>query len=148
LSKFYPGGYFDAVIAFSVLEHLLMPWKVMIEMNRVMKQGAIGIFTTHQCWPLHDQPWDFWRFSEHSWNALLNKPLGFEILEIRMDEPAYIVAARCHPVTAFAEEPESFLSSAVIFRKVANTTLEWPVELADVTSTHYPAATTTLPSRP
>ena len=105
LSRSYPRDYFDGVMAFSVLEHLLMPWKVMIEINRVMKLGAIGIFTTHQCWPLHDRPWDFWRFSDDSWKALLNAPLGFEILETRMDEPAYVVAARCHAVTAFAEEP-------------------------------------------
>jgi hypothetical protein len=144
LSRSYPRDYFDGVMAFSVLEHLLMPWKAMIEINRVMKRGAIGIFTTHQCWPLHDQPWDFWRFSEDSWKALLNEPLGFEILETRMDEPAYIVAARCHAVTAFAEQPESFLASSVIFRKTGNTLLEWPVELEDIISTRYPAMTTNL----
>lgn len=144
LSQFYPANYFDGVMAFSVLEHLIMPWKVMIEINRVMKVGAIGIFSTHQCWPLHDQPWDFWRFSDQSWKALVNKPLGFEIVETRMEEPAYVVAARCHPVTDFAEVPESFLSSSVIFCKIGTTTLDWPVALQEITDTHYPTATTTL----
>jgi hypothetical protein len=146
LSRSYPSDYFDGVMAFSVLEHLMMPWKVMIEINRIMKVGAIGIFSTHQCWPLHDQPWDFWRFSDQSWTALVNKPLGFEIVETRMEEPAYVVAARCHPVTDFAEVAESFLSSSVIFRKIGHTNLEWPVDLEQITDTHYPTATTTLPN--
>lgn len=141
LSRSYPSNHFDSVTAFSVLEHLMMPWKVMIEINRVMKPGGIGFFTTHQTWPMHDQPWDFWRFSDESWKALINKPLGFEIVETRMDEPAYTVAAKCHAVTAFAEEPDGFLSSSVLFRKTGDTTLSWPVEPQDISNTHYPPTT-------
>ncbi|WP_426112271.1 class I SAM-dependent methyltransferase [Pseudomonas sp. DSP3-2-2] len=144
LSQSYPANHFDGVTAFSVFEHLMMPWKVMIEINRIMKPGGIGLFTTHQTWPMHDQPWDFWRFSDESWKALINKPLGFEIVETRLDEPAYTVAARCHPVTAFAEEPDGFLSSSVIFRKISETSLDWPVELKEISDTSYPSATTTL----
>jgi len=144
LSQSYPVNHFDGVTAFSVFEHLMMPWKVMIEINRIMKPGGIGLFTTHQTWPMHDQPWDFWRFSDESWKALINKPLGFEIIETRLDEPAYTVAARCHAVTAFAEEPDGFLSSSVIFRKISETSLDWPVELKEISDTSYPCATTTL----
>ena len=42
LSRHYPDAAFDAVMAFSVLEHLLMPWKLVIELNRVLKPGGIG----------------------------------------------------------------------------------------------------------
>ena len=140
LSRHYPAGCFDAVMAYSVLEHLLMPWKFVIELNRVLKPGAVGLFTTHQCWPLHDEPWDFWRFSDRAWTALLNPATGFEIIEARMGEPAFIVAARCHPATAFAETPAGALASFVLFRKVGGTTLEWPVELGAITRTSYPQA--------
>jgi SAM-dependent methyltransferase len=70
LSSLYPPHHFDAVMSYSVLEHLMMPWKFVIELNRVLKPGAIGLFTTHQCWPLHDEPWDFWRFSDTAWLGL------------------------------------------------------------------------------
>jgi len=139
LSTALSGAQFDAVMAFSVLEHLLMPWKFVIELNKVLMPGAIGIFTTHQCWPLHDAPWDFWRFSDRAWTALLNPATGFEIISAKMSEPAYVVAADCHPITNFAPVPLGFLASNVLFRKVGTTVLEWPVEMSAITKDFYPA---------
>ena len=112
-----------------------------IELNPVLKKGAIRGFTTHQCWPLHDDPWDFWRFSDKAWDGLLNASTGFSIEQAEMGEPAFIVAQRCHPVTNFDVAHKGFLSSSVIFKKIADTSLEWPVALADITSTTYPSAT-------
>ena len=138
LARHYQPAAFDAVMAFSVLEHLLMPWKFVIELNRVLKPGAVGLFTTHQCWPLHDEPWDFWRFSDTAWTGLLNAATGFEVIAARMGEPAYLVAQKCSPATAFAEHPGGALASFVFFRKIGETSLEWPVELSAITSTAYP----------
>jgi hypothetical protein len=138
LSLHYPAQSFDAVMAFSVLEHLLMPWKFIIELNRVLKIGAIGCFTTHQAWPLHDQPWDFWRFSDRAWTGLLNSGTGFEIIEAAMGEPCYFVARRCHPAVAFDDLSSGRLASYVLFRKTSETTLDWPVELSAITETNYP----------
>jgi SAM-dependent methyltransferase len=139
LSRLYPPASFDAVMAFSVLEHLLMPWKVVVELNRVLRPGAIGLFTTHQCWPLHEQPWDFWRFSDTSWQALLNPATGFEIVDAQMGERAHVVASKMHPATAFGGA-DAALASNVLFRKVGETDLAWPVELSDVIATSYPSA--------
>ena len=138
LSRHYKAEQFDAVMAFSALEHLLMPWKFVIELNRVLKPGAFGLFTTHQCWPIHDAPWDFWRFSDTAWTSLLNPATGFEIIAARLGEPAYVVAQRCSPTTAFAQHPDAYLASFVLFRKIGATTLAWPVELADIIDTGYP----------
>lgn len=145
LSSHYPRAHFDAVMAISVLEHLLMPWKVVIELNRVLKPGALGLFMTHQCWPLHDQPWDFLRFSDQAWKALLNPATGFEIVAAGMGEPACIVPLKCHPATAFGEAPGGYLASAVLFRKVGDTALDWPVSVSEVLDTAYPAGTTARP---
>lgn len=142
LSSFYPQEHFDAVMAISVIEHILMPWKLAIELNKVMKIGGIGFMFTHQCWPLHDQPWDFWRFSDEAWKALFNPATGFEIISAQMGEPAYIVAAKIHPATAFAETPAGFLASSVLFRKISETDLQWPVSVNKVLDTQYPDATT------
>lgn len=138
LSSIFPKEHFDAVMAFSVLEHLLMPWKFVVELNRILNIGAVGIFTTHQCWPLHDEPWDFWRFSDRAWDALLNKETGFEILEAKMGEPAFVVAQRCHAITNFGTQQGGFLASNVLFRKTSDTALVWPVRLQDVLATSYP----------
>ncbi|MBV8915440.1 MAG: methyltransferase domain-containing protein [Acetobacteraceae bacterium] len=138
ISRHYEPGRFDAVMAFSVLEHLLMPWKFVVELNRVLKLGGIGMFSTHQCWPIHDQPWDFWRFSDTAWIGLLNPATGFEIIAARTGEPAYVVAQRCSAATAFPEHPTGALISTVLFRKIGETALDWPVELGDILRTQYP----------
>lgn len=142
LSRLFPTNRFDAVAAFSVLEHLLMPWKFAVELNKVLRPGAIGFLATHQTWPMHDTPWDFWRFSDTAWTSLFNRMTGFEIVETALGEPAIVIAARCHAATNFGPPPAGFLASSVIFRKIGETTLDWPVEIEDVTGTHYPSATT------
>ena len=134
-------------MAFSVLEHLLMPWKVAIELNAVLNDGAIGLFTTHQCWPIHDAPWDFWRFSDRAWDGLFNKSTGFEIIETSMGEPAFIVAQRCHVVTNFGMQQAGWLASNVLFRKIGPTQLRWDVQVADVVASSYPAGEVAAPGR-
>lgn len=143
LSRLFPDQRFDAVTAFSVLEHLLMPWKFVVELNQVLNVGAIGLFATHQSWPLHDAPWDFWRFSDKAWTALFNRATGFEIIATAMGEPAYTVATFCHSVTDFQDQP-SYLASVVLFRKVSDTALTWPVEVDEITDSHYPTTTATV----
>lgn len=138
LSKSFPAETFDAVMSFSVLEHLLMPWKFVAELNRVLRVGAVGLFTTHQCWPVHDQPWDFWRYSDKAWDALLNKGTGFRIIEASMGEPAFVVAQRCHPATDFRMQ-SAYLASNVLFEKISHVELSWPVSLDDAIATSYPA---------
>jgi hypothetical protein len=139
LSRLFPNQSFDAVMAFSVLEHLLMPWKVIIEMNSIMKVGAIGLFTTHQCWPIHDAPWDFWRFSDRAWDGLLNQSTGFEIIERSMGEPAFVVAQRVHAVTNFGTQQGGWLASNVLFRKICAASVRWDVSVSEVVATAYPA---------
>lgn len=138
LSTAFPAGEFDAVMAYSVLEHLLMPWKFVLELNHVMAPGALGLFCTHQCWPLHDAPWDYWRFSDRAWAGLLNEATGFEIVAAAMGDPAHIVAANRRETTAFGWAPAGFLTSNVLFRKTGETALRWPVDLARIATDPYP----------
>jgi hypothetical protein len=121
----------DAVMSISVFEHLAMPWKVAIELNRVTAKGAIGFVQTHQMFPLHEQPWDFWRISADAWPALFNRVTGFRIIEAAMAEPGFMVPARWHPGVNFREKVGYALSS-VVFEKIAETKLRWDVKLKDV----------------
>lgn len=137
LSKLLPHGRFRAVWALAVLEHILMPWKLVIELNKVMELGGVGYFHTPQTWPLHDRPWDFWRFSSDAWTGLLNNRTGFEIIDAQMGEPAFVVANRWHPVVDFGQG--GCLASSVMFRKISDTTLTWDVDPADLLVKSYPA---------
>lgn len=88
LSSYFDAGSIDAIVSASVFEHLAMPWKAVLEMNRVLAPGGTVLTTTHQAWPLHEQPWDFWRYSDASWHALFNESTGFRLDQAAMGQPA------------------------------------------------------------
>ena len=55
---------FDLVIIQAVLEHVLIPKKVVAEINRVMRYGGIVYAETPFMQQVHEGPYDFTRFSE------------------------------------------------------------------------------------
>ena len=138
LSDHFEKRHFDAVYSISTFEHLLMPWKVAVEMNRVMKLGAIGFVGSHQAWPLHEEPWDFWRFSNTSWNAIFNKLTGFEIIEVGLVDRARIAPVNFNHVTYRLDETFAYLHSNVLFRKVGESVLDWPATASQVIDSDYP----------
>lgn len=77
LAKFFPMEHFDFIYSISVFEHLLCPWKVVLEMNTVMKLGGYVFVSTHPVWPEHEVPWDFWRFPGNGFHSLFNQYTGF-----------------------------------------------------------------------
>ncbi|WP_204331145.1 hypothetical protein, partial [Proteus mirabilis] len=82
-------------------------------------------------WPLHEEPCDYFRFSKHAWKALFNRATGFEIVEALHGATAYVVPHNLTPGGNFEEVHTTALMASVIFRKVAETTLDWPVNSAD-----------------
>jgi SAM-dependent methyltransferase len=146
LSHLFAPGTFDAVLSISVVEHLLMPWKVAVELNRVLAPGGLGFFFTHHCWPLHEEPWDFWRYSSHTWKALFNRRTGFEIVATAMGEPAFIVPERITDSASWGESISDYLASAVLFRKTGEATVDWDVELDEILDDGYPGVTSVPPA--
>lgn len=138
LSKHFPREHFDAVMSVSVFEHLLMPWKVAIEINKVLKTGGIGMVFTHQTLGMHDLPWDFWRFSDNAWKALFNAHTGFEILATALDRPHFVVPFYFTIDKDLAENAAGFEGSAVLFRKTGPCQEQWLTEIADIEATEYP----------
>ena|SRR5437870_10211312 len=116
----------------------MMPWKAAVEMNRVMRTGAIGFVLSHQTWPLHEQPWDFWRFSDMSWHAIFNKFTGFEVIDTGLSERAHVVPANPNPITYRMDEHPAFLGSTVLFRKIGPSLVDWPVDTTNLLKAPYP----------
>jgi hypothetical protein len=138
LSSVLPASYFDAVTSFAVFEHLIMPWKVAIEMNRVMKVGAWGFIYTHQTIGMHDLPCDYFRFSDNAWKGIFNKDTGFEIIGTELSDPQYIVSFVWSEAYKDAEKTAGYATSLVCVRKIAQTAFDWPLRAADVTEDQYP----------
>ena len=68
LSRSFAAESFDVVFSVSLFEHLAMPWKVVVEINRVLRPGGLVFVATHPALPPHELPWDFWRFNRAAFN--------------------------------------------------------------------------------
>ena len=68
---------FDTVMALEVFEHLRAPDECMAEIERVLRPGGVVLFTVPFVAPLHQLPFDFWRFTPEGLEALLARH-GFE----------------------------------------------------------------------
>ncbi len=60
----------DAVVCTEVFEHLIDPPAAAREIVRILKPGGRLILTTRFCFPLHDRPADYWRFTSYTLSRL------------------------------------------------------------------------------
>jgi SAM-dependent methyltransferase len=148
MSAIFAPESFDYIVSYSVFEHLLMPWKVAIEMNRVLKHGGKALISTHQTLGLHDAPWDFWRFSADSWDALFNKRTGFKILDRVQDYEQFILPFVAREGKLDAEKAAGFEASLVIVEKVSRPTIGWEVSLPEIIDTSYVSGVDSAASAP
>jgi SAM-dependent methyltransferase len=72
----------DIVLNIQVLEHVSEPFKILSELNRVLKPGGNLFLTAPQGWHEHQQPHDYFRFTRFSLAHIL-LGAGFESLEIQ-----------------------------------------------------------------
>ena len=76
-----PDSSFDCAVSTAVLEHLEEPEWALRECHRVLKPGAVAVYSVPFIWHLHEEPRDFYRFSKHGLRYLFEK-VGFEIVRI------------------------------------------------------------------
>jgi len=139
MSEALPAAHFDIVFSVSVWEHLSMPWLVSLELNKVMKVGGIAMINTHQSWPSHEEPWDYFRFSDYCWDALFNAATGFEIIKRGTGIPCVMGASEFFPSihASRIDWHYGYLATRCIVKKIGATTLEWNVDPKTVSSGHY-----------
>ena len=129
---------FDAFMAIATFEHLIMPWKAAIEINKALKVGAPGYVVTHQTVGMHEVPWDFFRYSDKAWKGIFNVHTGFEIVDAGMTLPTMIIPHVWQKQHNDAEQAVGYMMSAVVVRKISAPKVKWDVPVSDVTSDMYP----------
>jgi len=72
----------DVVLCTEVLEHLEDPIAAINEMHRILKPRGVVILTVPFFWHIHEEPRDFYRYSEYGLRYLFQKG-AFEIVELR-----------------------------------------------------------------
>ena len=73
---------FDTILCTAVLEHVEEPKEAIAEAYRVLKKGGYAIYTAPLFWHLHEEPRDFYRFTQYGLKYLFEKN-GFETVELR-----------------------------------------------------------------
>ncbi len=73
----FRDGSFDTVLGLSMLTYLPEPVRMIEEAHRVLRPGGTLILEFTQMVPLHDEPWDFFRFTRYGAEHLLRRA-GFE----------------------------------------------------------------------
>lgn len=76
----FRDGSFDTVVGFSMITYLPEPSRMLAEAHRVLRPGGVLIVEFTQMVPLHDEPWDFFRFTRYGAAHLLDQA-GFEPVE-------------------------------------------------------------------
>ncbi|AWJ85443.1 hypothetical protein TSH58p_17875 (plasmid) [Azospirillum sp. TSH58] len=132
-----------AVFSLSVMEHLAHPWLFAYGVNRALRVGGLTFHTTHQSWPVHEEPNDFWRFSDEGLKILFGPAMGFEIIAAGMNQRVRIYMEHCVPAHALMPLVSSFGGSFVLARKVRDVpdgVVTWPTDrrISEDLARHYP----------
>jgi SAM-dependent methyltransferase len=129
---------FDFIFSIAVFEHLLMPWKVAIEMNRILADGGLALVISHAAWPLHEEPWDFFRFSKESWSGLFNLYTGFAVLDAQYEHQASIVPFYIHNEHfEHMSQGPTYLLSGCLVQKTGDARVMWNAEAGEITNLRY-----------
>ncbi|MCC7402329.1 MAG: class I SAM-dependent methyltransferase [Chitinophagaceae bacterium] len=73
---------FDTVFSTQVMEHIDDPSAMIKETFRVLQPNGIAIFSIPFCWELHEEPYDFFRFTKYGLKSLFERE-GFSVLQVK-----------------------------------------------------------------
>lgn len=72
----------DTILCTAVLEHLERPDKALKEAYRVLREGGYAIYTIPLFWHLHEEPRDFYRYTNYGIDFLFRN-VGFELVKLQ-----------------------------------------------------------------
>lgn len=111
----YPHRECDVFISCSTFEHIQNPFLAAEEICKVVRPGGLIMVQTHQTFPLHAYPYDYWRYTVDSLRHLFTRP-GVEILDAAYQFPANIMSAK----EPNAKDFPAYLNVCLVARKKAN----------------------------
>ena len=122
LSETFGAHRFDAIICCSTFEHIKYPWIAALEIARCLRMGGVVFVQTHQSYPIHGAPFDYWRFSSECLANLFSVEIGMSTLAACHEFPCQIQA---HPDHGPLETLPAFLNSCLCSVKVGETPVDW-----------------------
>lgn len=116
---------FDVIISCSTFEHFKYPHLAAHEIMRALRVGGLLFVQTHQTFPEHGHPFDYFRYSREALAGLFGAGMGF-----RIDQTAYEYPARIHsPQGRHLAYGPAFLNVCLFGQKAATTPDDYEYEL-------------------
>lgn len=125
LSQIVGSERFDVIISCSTFEHLRYPHVAAHELLKSLRVGGLVFVQTHQSFPLHGYPLDYFRFSRAALASLFGTEMGFEVMETSHEFPARVYSRR----VADTHLHPAFLNTTLWGIKRAHTPSEYRYEL-------------------
>lgn len=112
---------FDVIISCSTFEHLKYPHLAAHQLMKALKVGGILYIQTHQSFPLHAYPYDYFRFSREAMEGLFGTQMGFRVIAsgysvplslyspelLDRDAPAFAIVHLCGEKTS--KTPDEYI---------------------------------------
>ena len=76
-----PDASFDTVFCTQVIEHVADHRALLCEAARLLRSGGVIILSGPMYWPLHEEPYDFFRFTRYGFQTILEHA-GFRVTSI------------------------------------------------------------------
>ena len=119
------GPEYDLVWSNATLEHLRYPLIAAAEQAKVLKLGGIALHITHQTFPIHGVPNDYWRFTLDALRTIYCAASGFEVLDACYDWRVSVASfPGGRPVPPGTGGVPAFIHCAVLARKVSEPCVE------------------------
>jgi hypothetical protein len=83
---------FDIIVSCSSFEHFKYPHLAAHQVMKALKLRGLLFIQTHQTFPLHSVPHDYFRFSREALASLFGTAMGFQVIATNFDFPARIYA--------------------------------------------------------
>jgi SAM-dependent methyltransferase len=99
LTKITGEEQFDVIISCSTFEHFKYPHLAAHEVMKALRVGGILFIQTHQSYPIHAFPYDYFRYSREALAGLFGTQMGFNVLSTDYEFPVRIFSRnqeRCH----------------------------------------------------
>ena len=88
-----PDHSFDTVLCTQTIEHVFDHRQLLCEAYRLLRPGGHLILSGPFYWPLHEEPYDFFRFTRHGFEKLL-LTTGFSVLSIQENGGSWALAGQ------------------------------------------------------
>lgn len=85
---------FDIIITCSTFEHFKYPHLAAHEVMKALRVGGVLFIQTHQAFPLHASPYDYFRFSREALAGLFGTQMGFRVLATDYEFPVRLYTSR------------------------------------------------------